>query len=301
VPIATTGDTGSAGPHPTGGIAWPVLGITDRERSLDFYCGVLGLQIAGNQPQQSGGPGRTLLSAGGRALMLEAIADPEPSEWVDDDLQRGMRHVGFKVDDIEPWADRVRAAGAPFTMEPRDAFGDVRIAFFLDPDGAHLELVQGNVGYTHPGSPELVARERALPAPATPRFDHVALSVADLPRTLACYRRGAGAALIGELYAADDPRGFRITYLQAGPAILELFSFDRPLRPNPWRPGRVTPGLLRIGLSSDDPARAAAMLLEAGGSHPAAGGPDADVVLDPDGTPLEIAAAPVAERRSRSG
>jgi len=65
VPIATTGDTGSAGPHPTGGIAWPLLGITDRERSLDFYCGVLELQIAGNQPQQSGARGGPCSAPGG--------------------------------------------------------------------------------------------------------------------------------------------------------------------------------------------------------------------------------------------
>ena len=341
VRTVTTAGTGFPGPPPIHGIAWPVIGVTDLERSLDFYCGVLGCRAAVDQPgdenersrsadhrsggaddrshgadhrsqgadHRSGGAGdvrrrsshpeRVLLEAGGRALMLELVPNPEPHEWVNDDLQRGLRHVAFKVDDLEHWAGRVRAAGATFTMEPRDAFGGVRIAFFLDPDGAHLELVQGCVGYTRVVSPDLVARERTLPAPSTPRLDHVALSVADLSTTLLFYRRGAGAEIIGELAAGDDPRGFRITYLQAGPAVLEIFSFDLPLRPNPWHPGWPTAGLLRVALAFDDAERAAAALLDAGGSRPAAEGPEAcpgpgrlrdpDVVLDPDGTPLELA------------
>jgi len=284
-----------------------VLGITDLERSLDLYCGVLGLTVAGRQP---GGPdrrSRTLLAAGGRSLVLELVTNPEPGGWVNDDLQCGIRHVAFKVDGVDRWAGRVRAAGMPFTMEPRDAFGEVRIAFFLDPDGAHLELVQGNVRYTDPGSPELVAAERAAAVPSLPRLDHVAVTVADPARTIDFYRRGAGAEVIGELRGGDDPRGFRITYLALprGPGILEVFSFDVPLRPNPWQAGRSAPGLDRIGLCSADPATAAATLIAAGGSATEPRARGGTVVLDPDGTPLELAPGPewstLATAGARSG
>jgi catechol 2,3-dioxygenase-like lactoylglutathione lyase family enzyme len=262
------------------GSAWPVLGVASLERSLDFYCGVLGCQEAGTEARRGGGRGHALLTSEGRPLMLELVPHPEPTAWLPDDLQRGIRHVAFKVDDVDRWAARVKAAGAPFTMEPRDATGGVRIAFFLDPDGAHIELVQGNVRYSHPWSEELIAAERATPAPASPRLDHVAISVAGLERTLAFYRRRAGAEVIGQLRVGEDARGFLITYLRLGtrPAILEVFSFDIAMLPNPWQPRRKPAGLLRIALSAGSPVDAA--------------GPDGDVVLDPDGTPLEIVAEP---------
>jgi catechol 2,3-dioxygenase-like lactoylglutathione lyase family enzyme len=262
------------------GSAWPVLGVTSLERSLGFYCGVLGCRVAGGEAPHGGGEGRALLTTEGRPLMLELVARPEPSAWLNDDLQSGIRHVAFKVDDIDRWAARVADAGAPFTLEPRDVMGKVRIAFFLDPDGSHIELVQGNVRYSHPWSEELIAAERATPAPASPRVDHVAVSVADLERTLAFYRRGIGAEVIGQLRAGDDPRGFLITYVRlgTGPAILEIFSFDVPVLPNPWQPHRTPAGLLRIALS-------------AGGTADAAS-PGGEVVLDPDGTPLEIVTQP---------
>jgi catechol 2,3-dioxygenase-like lactoylglutathione lyase family enzyme len=278
---------------------WPVIGVASLERSLEFYCGVLGCRMAGGEAAQDGGEGRALLTSEGRPLVLELVARPEPSAWVNDDLQSGIRHVAFKVDDIDRWAARVKDAGAPFTLEPRDVMGEVRIAFFLDPDGSHLELVQGNVHYSHPWSAELIAAERATPAPASPRLDHAAISVADLERTLAFYRRGTGSEVIGQLRADDDPRGFLITYLRlgAGPAILEVFSFDAPVLPNPWQPHRTPTGLLRIALPAGDPADTAQSLIAAGGSLPEHARLDAGVVLDPDATPLEI----VARRGPASG
>jgi len=262
------------------GSAWPVLGVVSLERSVDFYCAVLGCRGAGGEAPPGGGERHALLSSGGRPLVLELVARPEPSAWVNDDLQCGIRHVAFKVDDVDRWAARVKAAGAPFTMEPRDATGGVRIAFFLAPDGEHIELVQGNVHYSHPWSEQLIGAERATPAPATPRLDHIAISVAGLARTLAFYRRRAGAEVIGQLRIGEDPRGFLITYVRlgAGPTILEVFSFDSAMRPNPWQPHRTPPGLLRIALS-------------ARGTEDASS-PGGDVVLDPDGTPVEIVRGP---------
>jgi hypothetical protein len=37
----------------------------------------------------------------------------------------------------------------------------------------------------------------------------------------------------GEIRHHGDPRGFLMTYLRAGPAVLEVFSFDVPVRPRP--------------------------------------------------------------------
>lgn len=53
----------------------------------------------------------------------------------------GYRHLAFQTDDVDAVAARLRAAGVRFTVDPQDAAGGVRLAFFLDPDGNELELV----------------------------------------------------------------------------------------------------------------------------------------------------------------
>jgi catechol 2,3-dioxygenase-like lactoylglutathione lyase family enzyme len=176
------------------------IGVRDRERSRRFYEQAVGCLD------------------GFELVELETVTPPG-----DDNLQEGPRHAAFRVDDADATAERLRAAGAEFTLEPFDAVGGVRIAFFRDPDGTLLEIVQGQADYHRVASEELVARERAaLPGPGdAPRFDHVAVTVGDLDAALAELR----LPVIGQLFHEDE-QGFTITYLQDGDAVLELFSFD---------------------------------------------------------------------------
>jgi catechol 2,3-dioxygenase-like lactoylglutathione lyase family enzyme len=273
-------------PH-TPGITSVEIGVTDLDRSLDFYRGLLGFRPVDGAP-----PGATWLGAGPVVVKLvDAGPDGSLRGWVNDDLQRGLRHVGLKVGDVDRQAGRLRDAGVRFTLEPLDAVGDVRIAFFEDPDGALLEIVEGAVRYHTTWSPDLAERERAAaqrrPPEAGPVFDHVAVTVEDLDRTLVTYRDGLGYEVIGQLRHADDPRGFLITYLQAGDAVLEVFSYRAPKTASPWTPDADRTGHRGVGLGADDPGDAEDRLRKAGATPvPAAdGGP---VLLDPDGIPLRI-------------
>ncbi len=281
---------------PVSGLHFGVVGVTNIERSLDFYRGVLGFELAGRRRGTGGRGDRCLLASGHRLLVLQELrGEQAESGWLRDDLQAGMRHIGFKVDDVDRWAERVRAAGATFTLEPQDAFGGVRICFFLDPDGAHLEFIAGHVSYTAAGPPALVDRERAMPVPASPRFDHVAVSVADLDRALAFYTGQLGFPVLGRLREDNPARGFTITYLQVGPGILELFSFTEPMLANSADPAAPAPGLLYLGLGAGDVTAAAGHLHAAGGTLLAAAGdhgPDSALLTDPDGTPLEVSPTP---------
>jgi catechol 2,3-dioxygenase-like lactoylglutathione lyase family enzyme len=276
------------------GLHFGVVGVTDMDRSLDFYCGLLRFALAerrGGSREGTAGE-RCLLTSGGRSLVLQGLGEqPGAPAWVNDDLQAGMRHIGLKVDDVDAWAERARDAGVRFTVEPEDAFGDVRLCFFLDPDGAHLEFVQGNVNYNQVWTPELVDRERAVPVPGTPRFDHVAVSVRDLDATLAFYHDHLGFPVIAQLKEDGADRGFTITFVQAGPGVMEIFSFSEPLRANSFSPAARAPGLLYLGMGARD-VRAAAAELEAGGAWlvPAAEEeqPGTALAVDADGTPLEV-------------
>jgi catechol 2,3-dioxygenase-like lactoylglutathione lyase family enzyme len=132
--------------------------------------------------------GRTaLLPAGPTMLRLREVPDAADGGWIPDDLQKGFRHIGFTVSDIDARAAALRAQGVRFRMEPKNAYGGVRIAFFYDPDGVLLEFVQGQLSYDRVHDQVLVDAARAVPPPATPSFDHVAVTVDDLEATVKTY------------------------------------------------------------------------------------------------------------------
>lgn len=290
--------TGGAGAGHDGGghvsrdIRHVEIGVADLARSLDFYRDLLDL-TPGEGPAES--PGVAWLSAGPVLLKLVETGDGDLGGWVNDDLQRGIRHIGFKVGDVDLRAERVRDAGVPFTLPPLDAVGGVRIAFFQDPDGTHLEITDNYLRYHRVASPELAERERlatlSRPRTAPPVFDHVAVTWGGLDAALAFYRDTLGYEVIGQIAQDEDPRGFLITYLLAGPAVLEVFTFTAATTPSPWtadptadptaHPGRR--GFRHVAVAVDDPEKEAGRLV-ASGARVAADG----LLVDPDGVPLAL-------------
>jgi catechol 2,3-dioxygenase-like lactoylglutathione lyase family enzyme len=148
--------------------------------------------------------GELLGVADERVRLVEGIAD---DAWVDDDRQLGNRHLALYVSDVDAEAARLKEAGVEFSVDPQDVTGEVRLAFFRDPDGAVLELLSGPPVYHRVYAEEHVA----LPGPGEPpRLAHLAITVEAPPRE----------DLIGELDVDD----MLITFVD-GPMPLELFSF----------------------------------------------------------------------------
>jgi catechol 2,3-dioxygenase-like lactoylglutathione lyase family enzyme len=224
------------------------ISVSDINRSLDFYRGLLGFQVLGHAQVEDGLTAHFLDVGNGHTLQLLSFKDTaKPSQWLPDDLQTGLRHVGFKVRYVDGTTARFKQANVPFTLDPLDATGGVRIAFFKDPDGTLLEIVQDELQY-HIDGPA----KGSLP-PLTPQgdalvFDHVAVTVSDLDKALAFYGDRLGFPIIGKLIF-NDKRGFVITYLKAQTAVLELFSFTDPTRQNSWNPDITVLGLKHVGLS----------------------------------------------------
>jgi catechol 2,3-dioxygenase-like lactoylglutathione lyase family enzyme len=281
----------------TSGFQFAEIGSSDMDRTLDFYRSLLDFSTTEDVPWPADKRVRWLTS-GGVLLKIVDVGDGDPGGWHDDDLQRGERHIGFKVGDVDHRAERVRDAGVEFTIPPTDAVGDVRLCFFDDPDGTRLEFIDGHLTYHEVVTPELAERERVAaqrrPREAPPAFDHVAVTVADLPATLAYYRDTLGYPVIGELRHDQDPRGFHITYLQAGAGVLEVFSFTAPTHAGPGAPDDARIGLRGVGVGTDDPDDTVRRLEARGGRRVAdppatASGP---LVCDPDG----LAAQAVASR-----
>jgi catechol 2,3-dioxygenase-like lactoylglutathione lyase family enzyme len=230
------------------------LGVSDLDRSVEFYRDLLGFPVR-ESTVDSSGHRVTTLGSGPLIRLVEVGPGGRKSEWDADDVQCGMRHFGMKVADVDEWTARLKAQGVPFELEPFDAFGDVRIAFFFDPDGAYLEFVQGYVRHNTLWSAPLAQQEVDGDAgwDGTPRFDHIAVTVPDLDEALAYYGDRLGFGGIGQLVQPQDERGFLITNLRAGPTTtLEVFTFGVPTvrRTGGGEPDRL--GLRAIGVQGVD-------------------------------------------------
>jgi catechol 2,3-dioxygenase-like lactoylglutathione lyase family enzyme len=196
-----------------------LINVADVARSVDFYTRFLALDLVGEATAE-----RATLDAVTATIELVRIPAGPASTWRPDDLQRGFRHVGFKVASVDPLAAALKAADVPFHLDPLNAEGEVRITFFYDPDGTLLELVEGDLQYHSVANEAGVAAERALGVPERPRFDHVAVTVEDLSATEAFYGP-FGFANIGHINQPSDPRGFNIDYLKGGDTVLEIFTY----------------------------------------------------------------------------
>ena len=126
--------------------------VSDLERSVDFYCDVLDLEVesrftvSGESFSRGVGVANATgtfahLEAGG-ALVELVEYDPEAearSEGVIN--QPGSAHLGFLVDDIETFYDDLPAT-VDTTSDPQTTESGAQILFFSDPDGNLIEVLE---------------------------------------------------------------------------------------------------------------------------------------------------------------
>jgi catechol 2,3-dioxygenase-like lactoylglutathione lyase family enzyme len=269
------------------------VSVSDVNKALAFYRDLLGFPVLGRLYYRNKvGLVIDFLDAGNNTI-LEVFSfgvPTKPSEFIPDDLQLGMRHIGFKVKNVDAVTARLKKAGVLFTLDPLNATGGVRIAFFQDPDGTLLEIVQGTLQYhktwAAPAAASVVMNDREL------ALDHVTITVSDLDRTLHFYHDVLGFPVLGQLFFKDE-RGFTITYVQAGVAVLELFSFAQPTIPHRWNPDETVLGLKHLGFLVDDVDAVADRLKAAGvrfiyQPSDALGNVKTAFFEDPDGNALEL-------------
>ena len=101
-----------------------------------FYVEMLGLPVVGGFP----GHDIVFIEAGGTTIELvgEDVAAAEPRCG-------GWNHLAWVVADVDAAYAALSALGIPFTVPPEDFPPEaptLRIAFFQDPDGNLIELVQ---------------------------------------------------------------------------------------------------------------------------------------------------------------
>jgi catechol 2,3-dioxygenase-like lactoylglutathione lyase family enzyme len=101
----------------------------------DFYVKTLELPILG------GFPGHNILFIGAGATPIELVEDDGGRRGV----SGGWDHLAWEVEDLDQAYAELTARGVRFHVPPEDfppEHPSMRIAFFTDPDGNVLELVQ---------------------------------------------------------------------------------------------------------------------------------------------------------------
>lgn len=117
--------------------------ITDIDRSLAFYCGLLGMREMRRVDNEAGrftliflaAPDDRRRAAEERAPLLELTYNWDPEVYGEG---RNFGHLAFEVDDIYATCARIADAGVPISRPPRDG----RMAFVRSPDNISIELLQ---------------------------------------------------------------------------------------------------------------------------------------------------------------
>jgi catechol 2,3-dioxygenase-like lactoylglutathione lyase family enzyme len=128
------------------GVLETSLYVTDLERALAFYRGVLGLrEIA--ESSFAGGRGAALQVGTGRSvLLLFRAAITSKAGEIPAHGATGPGHAAFLVEaeELEAWQERLRGHG--IEIEKEIAFGkNPPSIYFRDPDGNSLELAVASI------------------------------------------------------------------------------------------------------------------------------------------------------------
>src|SRR5713226_5845744 len=96
------------------GISHIAIGVSDMERSIPFYCDLLGLEVMLDAEEKVGRGRRRAVymrwahGAGGGFLVLSQTLDREPSGKPLRLDQVGLHHFAFSVDDLRSRVNKLK-------------------------------------------------------------------------------------------------------------------------------------------------------------------------------------------------
>ncbi len=141
------------------GVHHTCITVSDRERSIEFYRDVLGLELVLTEESERSQDDRSdslgvasaqvklaILRAGDAHVELIEYVTPRGRPFDRRNNDVGTMHVAFRVDDIDSAYQTLLAKGVRFTAPPATVptgpLKGWRWTYFFDPDGAPLELIQ---------------------------------------------------------------------------------------------------------------------------------------------------------------
>lgn len=112
--------------------------VSDHDRALDFYVNKLGFSVIRDCFRQERSDWKTDLALDG--LELELFSQSNPPKRPSYPEACGLRHLAFRVADIEAAVAELAEKGISCEPIRMDPYTKTRMTFFADPDGLPLEL-----------------------------------------------------------------------------------------------------------------------------------------------------------------
>ncbi len=117
--------------------------VSDLDKSLHFYCDLLGLQEISRHDNEKGRFTLVFLGAPGDSERVRQTKSPLIEltyNWDSEDYgsARNFGHLAFRVDDIYAICERLKDGGVTINRPPRDG----HMAFVRSPDNISIELLQ---------------------------------------------------------------------------------------------------------------------------------------------------------------
>lgn len=109
--------------------------------SKAFYTEVLGLTILQEIYREARDSYKLDLALQGEYI-IELFSFPNPADRPSYPEARGLRHLAFKVEDIEKQVEELNKAGIKTEPIRIDETSNKKFTFFTDPDGLPLELYE---------------------------------------------------------------------------------------------------------------------------------------------------------------
>ncbi|WP_254526634.1 MULTISPECIES: VOC family protein [unclassified Sphingobacterium] len=109
--------------------------------SKAFYTEVLGLTILQETYREARDSYKLDLALQGEYI-IELFSFPNPADRPSYPEARGLRHLAFKVEDIEKQVEELNKEGIKTEPIRIDETSNKKFTFFTDPDGLPLELYE---------------------------------------------------------------------------------------------------------------------------------------------------------------
>jgi lactoylglutathione lyase len=108
--------------------------VSEMQRSVEFYRDVLGL------PLKFESPGWSEFANDGSAIALHPGGPAEPPRPDRGRLPAGTCHLGFEVEDLDAFHQKMESRGVRCTEPPRKLDFGGRLAVYADPDGLPISV-----------------------------------------------------------------------------------------------------------------------------------------------------------------
>ena len=114
--------------------------VSDYEKARDFYVNKLGFAVVRENFRKERNDWKLDLRVGdgADAIELEIFAEPNPPKRVNRPEACGLRHLAFRVEDVEAAVAELAQMGIECEPIRLDSYTKKKMTFFFDPDGLPL-------------------------------------------------------------------------------------------------------------------------------------------------------------------